>query len=102
VSRTIRLLATFRAACERWPDPITLRQLVRCNGHPIAGARISQSRITFVTKPSTSAITQTPPQITKLCCCFRLQTLKPAKAVFGRCFAFWNTVLSAEAQGTCH
>jgi len=24
------------------------------------------------------------------------------KAVSGRCFAFWNAVLSAEAQGTCH
>jgi hypothetical protein len=22
--------------------------------------------------------------------------------VSGRCFAFWNAVLSAEAQGTCH
>jgi hypothetical protein len=42
-------LATFRAACQRWPGiPITLRQLVRCNGHPIAGERISQSTITFV------------------------------------------------------
>ena len=55
-------LAAFRAACQRWPGiPITLRQLVRCNGHPIAGARISQSRITFVTKPSTSAITMPKP-----------------------------------------
>jgi hypothetical protein len=24
------------------------------------------------------------------------------KAVSDRCFAFWNAVLSAEAQGTCH
>jgi hypothetical protein len=24
------------------------------------------------------------------------------KAVSGRCFAFWNAVLSAETQGTCH
>jgi hypothetical protein len=55
-------LATFRAACQRWPNTaITLRQLVRCNGHPIAGPRISQSRITFVTKPSTSAITKPKP-----------------------------------------
>jgi hypothetical protein len=55
-------LATYRVACQRWPGiPITLRQLVRCNGHPIAGARISQSRITFVTKPSTSAITMPKP-----------------------------------------
>ena len=55
-------LATFRAACQRWPNTaITLRQLVRCNGHPLAGARISQSRITFVTKPSTSAITMPKP-----------------------------------------
>jgi hypothetical protein len=55
-------LATFRAACQRWPGiPITLRQLVRCNGHPIAGARISQSRIAFVAKPSTSAITMPKP-----------------------------------------
>jgi hypothetical protein len=62
-------LATFRAACQRWPGiPITLRQLVRCN-HPVAGTRISQSRITFVTKPSTSAITMPKP-------------------LFGRCFAF--------------
>ena len=55
-------LATFRAACQRWPNTaITLLQLVRCNGHPLAGARISQSRITFVTKPSTSEITMPKP-----------------------------------------
>jgi len=24
------------------------------------------------------------------------------EAVSGRCFAFWNAVLSAEAKGTCH
>jgi len=55
-------LATLLGVYQRWPGiPITLRQLVRCNGHPVAGARISQSRITFVTKPSTSAITMPKP-----------------------------------------
>jgi len=33
---------------------------------------------------------------------FTAGTRVVGKAVSGRCFAFWNTVLSAEAQGTCH
>jgi hypothetical protein len=33
---------------------------------------------------------------------FTAGTQMVGKAVFGRCFAFWNAVLSAEAQGTCH
>jgi hypothetical protein len=79
-------LATFRVACQRWPGfPITFKDHFRHQA-----------------EHECDHDAQTPPQITKLCCCFRLQTLKPDKAVFGRCFAFWNTVLSAEAQGTCH
>ena len=33
---------------------------------------------------------------------FTAGTRVAGKAVSGRCFAFWNAVLSAEAQGTCH
>ncbi len=33
---------------------------------------------------------------------FTAGTRVVGKAVSGRCFAFWNAVLSAEAQGTCH
>ena len=33
---------------------------------------------------------------------FTAGTQMVGKAVFGRCFAFWNAVLSADAQGTCH
>jgi hypothetical protein len=33
---------------------------------------------------------------------FTAKTQVVGKAVSGRCFAFWNAVLSAEAQGTCH
>jgi hypothetical protein len=29
-------------------------------------------------------------------------TQRFTKAVSGGCFAFWNAVLSTEAQGTCH